>query len=300
MGRLNVDFPKNIARFEAAMKKKFSIKTIFYQRIFRGKGPEFDSFRKYSEDDDASLIDWKVSMRTGELLVKKYIEERNLKIFFIIDVGESMVLGSGENLKNEIAAEIAAALAHLVVISGDEIGFALYSDRVAEMRMFCSGIRQFYLLEKNLKRAEVYRGKSDLKKNLKYLMPYLKDVLAVFIISDFLNLDEESLKTLREFLMRYETIGIMVRDLIDIKLPDLKKEIVIEDIYTGKQMLINPSIIKEEYEKNAFYQKRKIEEAFKKTGSDLVTIQTDKDFIKPLTEFLKLRVKLNKIIVPVK
>jgi uncharacterized protein (DUF58 family) len=291
MRNLNVDFNLNIAKFESAMKKRFLIKTLFYKRLFKGKGLEFDSFRKYNQEDEANLIDWRASMKSNELLVRKYVEEQDLRIFFIVDVGDNMIFGSGEKLKNEVAAEIAACLAHLVTISGDSLGFALFSENIVRMKKFAPGIKQFYSFEKELKDVKVYGKKSSLKKALKFLTPYLKEASAVFIISDFINIDEECLKLLKQFSTRYETIGIMVRSPVDVKLPDLKKEVVIEDISSGKQLLIDPSIIKYEYERNAIDQKKRIEKSFKQMGSDLLYIPTDKDFIKLLIDFLKVRVK---------
>lgn len=298
MRKLNVDFLGNISRFESAMRKRFLIKTIFYKRVFRGKGFEFEGYRGYVESDDASLIDWKATIRSNELLVRQYTEQRDLKIFFIIDVGEGMVFGSGEHLKNEIVSEIAVCLAHLIVVSGDSIGFSLFNEKIVSHKMFSPGIKQFYILEENLKNPSFYRGKSNLKNTLKDLFPLLKNASAVFIISDFIRTDKEDLKVLKEFSMKYETIGIMVRDPVDVKLPDLNREVVIEDSYTGKQLLINPGLIKHEYEKNALEQMKEVENVFKKTNSDLLTIYTDSSFITSLVNFLRLRVKSRRFIVP--
>jgi len=298
MGKLNVNFLKNIAKFEAAMRNELLIKSTSYRKIFRGRGLEFDYHRKYTEGDDASLIDWKVSMRANELFIKRYLEEENLKIFVIVDVGDNMVLGSGERLKNEIAAEITACIAHLAISSGDSLGFELYGENINKRGMFSSGIKQFYVLERHLKDSKIYGGKSNLGKTLEILMPYLKNVSAVFIISDFINIDEKTSEILKQFSRRYETIGIMVKDLIDVELPDLKREVVIEDIHTGKQILINPGLIRHEYKKHAVQQKKEIESLFKKSGADLLTIYTNKDFVIPLTEFLRMRVKNKRFIIP--
>ena len=298
MKELNVNLPRTIARFEAAMKKRFLVKTIIYEKVFRGKGLEFDSFRNYNLGDDASLIDWKSTMKAHQPLIKQYIEERALKVFFIVDVGDNMVFGSGEKLKNEAAAEISASLAHLITGLGDSIGFALYNDGIVNMRMPSTGIKQFYIFTKNLTDPKSYGGKSDLKKALTSLLPYLKEVSAVFIISDFVRMDAECEKILKGFSRRFETVGIMVRDPVDMKMPDLKREVVIEDVYTGEQLLINPGLIKHEYEKYALEQKKKVAEVFKKAGSDLIEIYTDKDFIKPLTESLNARVRRRKYIMP--
>lgn len=298
MKGLNINIPKITAKFESAMKRRFLVKTVFFEKIFRGKGLEFDSYRQYTPEDDASLIDWKATKKAGKPLIKQYVEERSLKIFFIVDVGENMVFGSGEKLKNEITAEIASSLAHLIISLGDSIGFALYSDKIVSMKVFSRGMKHFYAFARDLSNPKSYGGKSDLKKALESLSPYLTGASTVFIISDFLKTNANFPKILKEFAGRYETVGIMVRDPIDMKMPDLKREVVVEDIYTGKQMLINPSLIKHRYETFALKQKREVEKTFKESNTDLIDIYTDQDFIKPLVMFLKSRMKRRQYILP--
>ena len=82
--KLNVNIPERISEFETIMRH-FRVKNIIYKVLFRGKGLEFDSYRDFTQDDDASFIDWKASKRANKLLVRQYIEERDLKIFFVID-----------------------------------------------------------------------------------------------------------------------------------------------------------------------------------------------------------------------
>ncbi len=298
MGKLNVNFAKNIGKFESAMKHRFLIKSVFYKKMLMGKGLEFDAPRKYTESDDASLIDWKISLRIQQVVVKRYLEERDLKVFFIIDVGDNMVLGSGNYLKNEIAAEIAASLAHLAIVNGNSVGFSLYSENIKIKREFSSGVKQFYIFGSNLKDSKNYGGKSNLGKTLELILPYMKEATVIFIISDFIKMGEECSDILRNFASKYETVGIMVRDRIDEELPDLKREFVIEDTHTSRQLLINPGLIRHEYRKHALAQRRKIEGIFKKAGADLLNIYTDKDFIIPLSQFLKLRTKTGRYVAP--
>ena len=274
------------------MKKKMLLTSIFYKRIFGGKGMEFDSYRGYSDNDDSSLIDWKATMKNNnEPLVKQYVEERDLSIFFLIDVGDNMVLGSGEKLKNEVVAELVSSLAHLVIVAGDKAGFALYSDKTKVIKKPAAGINQFYSFVKEISDVKNYGGKSDLVDAINSIRPYLRDVSAVFIISDFLRINEECFNELKRFMIQKEVIGIMVRDINDNQISDINHEIFVEDIDSGEQMLINPSLIKEEYEKKALEQKQKIFETFKKTGSDIIEIYTNTDFIVPIVDFLKKRVK---------
>ena len=88
--KLNVNAPKAITDFEA-VAKEFELSEKLYRIIFRGKGLEFDKYREYSPDEDASNIDWKASLRSNKLMAKQYIEERELNIIFVVDVSENML-----------------------------------------------------------------------------------------------------------------------------------------------------------------------------------------------------------------
>jgi len=296
MKGLNVNFPKAISHFESIMKSQLLIKTVFYKRIFGGKGFEFDSYRQYSpENDDASLIDWKATMRNPQkTLVRQYVDERDLKIFIIVDVGDNMVFGSGEKLKNEVAAEVCASLSHLILSSGDGVGFALFSNNIVKMMLPTGGMAQFNNILRALQDPKTYGGKSDLKRALKFILPTLKKISAVFIISDFINMDDETLKIIKTFSSVYETVGLMIRDRVDSTMPNIKNEVVIEDIYTGEQKIINPAVIKEQYEVISNMQKQRVLDVFRRTGSDILEIYTNEDFALTLAKFLRLRVKRRK------
>jgi len=127
--RLNVDVVGAITEFQSVMKQ-FRLRKDIYKIIFRGKGLEFEAFRDFTPDDDASDIDWKTSSRARKLLVKQYKEERDLKIMFLIDVGNNMVFGSGQKLKCEYITELVAAFSRIILDNNDQVGFFLFSDKV--------------------------------------------------------------------------------------------------------------------------------------------------------------------------
>ena len=43
-----------------------------WSTTFKGRGIEFAGFRAYQYGDDASLIDWKASLRSKEILIKEF------------------------------------------------------------------------------------------------------------------------------------------------------------------------------------------------------------------------------------
>ncbi len=61
-----------------------------YKTFFKWRWLEFSDYRLYDENDDAKYIDFLASAREGKLLIKRFEEERELTVFFLLDVSESM------------------------------------------------------------------------------------------------------------------------------------------------------------------------------------------------------------------
>ena len=95
---------------------------------------------------------------------------------------------------------------------------------------------------------------TDINSALDYALSYFSEAInAVIIISDFLRVDEETENKLSYLSSRFETIAIGIRDPLDITLPDMNREIVLEDPSTNEQLVINPKIAKRAYESYTFY-----------------------------------------------
>lgn len=60
-----------------------------YNSIFKGQGIEFSEIRDYRAGDDIRTIDWKVTARFNHPYIKEFIEERDLQVYFILDVSGS-------------------------------------------------------------------------------------------------------------------------------------------------------------------------------------------------------------------
>ena len=296
--RLNLNIAGAISEFEK-LAKKFLIKRLMYKIIFRGKGLEFESYREYAPEDEAYNIDWKASARSNKLLVKQYIEERDLKIVFVIDISENMVFGSTEKLKCEYAAELSAALANLIIESDDGIGFVFFNDKVVKSVMPKKGKKQLRLFIESLSDPEVYEGISDPKKALDSLLDSLgSSINAIILISDFIKVKKDISKTLSLLSSRFETIAIMIKDPLDKTLPNVKGEVVIQDPLTKEQIIIDPNVARKEYEKNAKEQEEMTKKMLTDYGIDLLELTTNKPFTPYLAEFLKERLQKRRYIMP--
>jgi uncharacterized protein (DUF58 family) len=289
--KINTNLPEAITEFKAVMKE-FRLKRDIYRILFRGKGLEFESYRDFNPDDDASDIDWKASSRSQKLLVKQYREERDLKIMFLIDVGSNMIFGSTKKLKCEFVTELTAAFSKLIMEEGDRVGMFLFSNDVKHFISPRNGERHFQFLMDLMTNVSTYGGITDLNKGLDFAMTYLNNSInSVILISDFLRVTPETEKKLTLLSHMFETILIRVRDPLDITLPNVEGEIVVESPLSGDQIIINPKVARANYETHAREQAKAVEEMFKKTEADCVDLVTSRSFSVPLAVFLKERLE---------
>lgn len=289
--KLQGDVAGSIAEFQEIVKQ-FDLRFRLYRILYRGKGLEFEGFRTFENDDDADAIDWKVSARANRLMVKQYKEERDMKFVFVIDVGSNMVLGSEDKLKCERAMEVVAALAHLILSSGDKVGFLLYNEKVVQYIPPGRGNKHFDLLLDSISNADTYRGASNILSALDFMnRNFTESIKSVVFVSDFLKVKHDVLHPLFMTAQRFEAISIQILDKLDFTLPKISGEVFVEDSSTGERLLINPNVAKKEYEKYAAIREREIEEIFRSSGIDLLKIETSEHFVPKLAEFLKERVK---------
>ena len=209
--KLNTDISGSISELQS-MLKEFRLKKKIYRMFFRGKGLEFEGYRDFSPDDDASRIDWKSSARAHKLLVKQYKEERDLKIMFIIDVGINMVSGSTEKLKCEFTAELVSAFSKVMLDANDRIGFILFSDTIKHFVDYKGGEKQFKIFVDTLSNGLNYGGVSNIDRVLDFSLDYLdRSTSAIVFVSDFLKLTNETEKKMSLLANKFETIAIRDR-----------------------------------------------------------------------------------------
>jgi len=281
--KLNVDLVPSIRRLKVVTKGLVKTKGFgSYKSVFRGKGLEFSEYRPYDNNDDASMIDWKASLRSNQILVRQYEEERDVNVFFLVDCSSSMVFGSTEKLKNEFAVELIASLAFSILDTGDSVGLAMFNDKIVKKVHLGKGKGQFYALTRALMNPEYYGGGYDFSVAADFILNYLKQSTVVIIVSDFVGLKEDVSKRLQFVTTKFDTIGVMIRDPRDKQLPEGVGQVVIEDPYSKQSLLIEPELIKDIYEEEIRKQEKGIKELFLKNRSDFLSLTTDKNFIKPI------------------
>src|SRR4029453_4537972 len=69
------------------IKTRGLVETAFagdYQRVFKGRGMNFEDVREYQPGDEIRAIDWNVTARMGNAFVKKFTEERELTVMLVV------------------------------------------------------------------------------------------------------------------------------------------------------------------------------------------------------------------------
>jgi uncharacterized protein (DUF58 family) len=285
---------ENVRRIEICSRKLST--DAFHggvQSRFKGRGMDFDELREYEPGDDVRAIDWNASARTGRTFVKKYREERQLTVVFVVDMSASGNLGAGEATKREQATEIAGVLALAALKSDHRVGLVLFTDGVEKFVPPARGRSHTLRLVHDLVAFEPQGRGTRLGEALKTLRNKLKRRAVIVVLSDFLmkeNASEEARLELGMLARRHDVICIRTGDKHDRELPAVGL-LTLEDVETGeiveldtgsaRQRAALAKIIRETDER--------IRAGIRSAGVDLLEVDTLSSYLGPLIGFFKSR-----------
>ena len=159
---------------------------------FHGAGEEFTRHRAYQQGDEVRHLDWRLFGRTDRLYVKEFRHDSNLQSYLLIDASASMSFGDDPS-KLRYASYVAAALAHLMLRSGDAVGLAATGlaegDRARFLLSPRNRVGQLHdvLLALEALRAE---GRGSLADALGSVGQALRRQGRIIVISDLLDPDD--------------------------------------------------------------------------------------------------------------
>jgi hypothetical protein len=83
----------------------------------------------------------------------------------------------------------------------------------------------------------------------------------------------------------------MVRDPRDRTLPDFNTQVILEDPFSNRQIVVRPGFVGHAYKNYVIKQEQIIRNAFLKADADFLGLITDKSFIEPITNLFTKRAK---------
>ncbi len=259
-----------------------------YHAVFRGRGIEFDELRPYVPGDDVRSIDWKALARTGQPLIRRYREDRDLTVLFVVDVSASQRAGALPQSKADLAAEICAVLALAAIRNKDRVGLLLFASKPERYVRPSGGATHVLRVVREMLWAHPTTRGTDIGAALEYLTGVQKRRATVFLVSDFLA--EIDTRQLRAAARHHDIIALRVREPIDEELPDAGI-VTIRDSESGRPVEVDTSsrLVRETYAKRVEELDRERRLAFGSLGIDEIQVSVGVDYVPALLRFFKRR-----------
>lgn len=260
-----------------------------YHSAFKGRGMAFSEVRAYQYGDDVRDIDWNVTARMNSPYVKVFEEERELTVMLLVDMSGSLDFGTRREMKRDKVAEIAATLAFSAIQNNDKIGVLFFSDKIEKYIPPKKGKKHILYIIREMLDFRPESRRTDIKCALEFLMSAIKRRCTTFVISDFYcrnSFDKEMMICCK----KHDVVAIQVYDPFVRELPDVGL-VKVADSETSHEMYIDTSDKKLRQAHRQYWLERKtsLDRLFRKTNTDSISIATDEDYVKGLTQLFNMR-----------
>ena len=259
-----------------------------YKSVFRGRGMEFEEVREYQPGDDIRSIDWNVTARTGDCYVKRFREERELTVLFVVDVSASAEFGSGARSKRELMTEIAGVLMFSALKNNDKVGLLTFAEHVQEFLPPRKGKSHVLHGIRKLISSEPRGDRTDLNEPLRFMSRVLKRRAVVFLFSDFLGeLDDRVLSLAGR---RHDLTAVTVTDVRERELPDAGF-LVLRDAESGEEFEIDSSspAVREAFRQRAFHREAYLDRRLQRARVDRLALDAQADCLEEIRRYFRLR-----------
>ena len=279
------------------IKTRGLTKQIFageYHSAFKGQGMAFSEVREYQYGDPIRNIDWNVTARFNKPFIKVFEEERELTVMLLVDVSASNDFGTKARFKREFMTEIAAVLAFSAIQNNDKIGVIFFTDRVEKFIPPKKGKKHIMRIILELLDFEPKHNETSIPEALRYFTNAIKKRSTAFLLSDFVQSDENSRKQLKDSLTltnkKHDLVALRIKDQGEYSLPKMGL-VRFEDPETGKLQWIDTSSKKiRSYMSNWLDNEDfMINETLLKSGVDFAELYTEADYVSNLMKLFKKR-----------
>jgi uncharacterized protein (DUF58 family) len=256
-----------------------------------GVGTELAQVREYQPGDDVRRMDWNVTARTGQPHVRVQVAERILVTWLALDTSPSMQFGTAERRKADVAEGVALALGHTASRRGNRVGtvtFGAGQPRTVPPRQGRVGL----LGVLNTIRIEPPAdggGATSIGAALSHLGRVARSRAFVAVVSDFRGPRDWRLPLL-ELAGRHDVVAVEVRDPRELELPDVG-DLWTVDPETGQQLRVDTGnrLLRARFAKAAAAERAEVAAELRSAGVDHLILSTDRDWLKDLVGFLRLR-----------
>ena len=260
-----------------------------YRSVFKGRGMDFDEIRQYHPGDEVRAIDWNVTARTGRPHIKRYIEERELAVWLVVDASASCRIAAPGRTKWDAIHELAALLTLSATRNHDRVGMIVCSDRVEQILQPRKGRQHALRLLSDLLALQPGRLGSDPAPALEALLHMARRRVLVVILSDFLfDLDRQRLGPVA---FRHDLVGIAVNDPSE-RAPPPCGLAAVRDSETGESLVADFGLAGRDACRTVFDARRnRLRDEFAAVRADFLELDTHCDCAEELALFFRHRLR---------
>jgi uncharacterized protein (DUF58 family) len=268
----------------------------------------FSEVRAYAPGDEVRAIDWNVSARTGQLHVKRFVEERELTVVLLCDLSASADFGSRERTKAEVAAEIAALVAFSAIANGDRVGLVLFTDRVERFVPARKGRRHAMRIVSEILQFRAESRRTSLGSALQFLRNAFKRRTIAFVLSDFIDNPPAAdgareagpadaapgwERALKVAARKHDLVPVRLTDRLEAELPDAGLALL-EDPESGEVLRIDLSDrrLRARFAAAVRGEDERLRKLFARLQLDAISVRADDaDYVAPLLAFFGARAR---------
>ncbi|MHA1542890.1 MAG: DUF58 domain-containing protein [Candidatus Hodarchaeales archaeon] len=182
---------EDIRRMEALSKRRQQGKMFGSHRTRqKGMGDDFHSLTRYYPGAPFKSMDWKAFSRTGELMVREFEAEKNIRLVLFLDHSGSMGAGIPYNTKLDFAIRATMLVMKMAEERQDLFGLITYADRPTSYLPPKGGKNMFFQLLEVLALVEP-EGRSDPLAAVDYVMQRLPRASFYVFLTDLESSDSE-------------------------------------------------------------------------------------------------------------
>ena len=230
--------------FDTAFLKKLEYLSLVSRRVFQGQllanrrarqlgsGIVFADHRNYHFGDDLRYLDWNAYARFGSELIRRFEEEKDLNVYFLIDCSKSMTIGTPN--KFDYARQVAAALAYIALADLDKVSIIAFADKLYQTFPMTRGKQHILSLIRFLESLETVGSTTDMTTSMREFVQKKQHTGLVVILGDFFDPNgfRTGLDTLRY--QKYEPHIIQIHDPREAE-PVLLGDLHLYDVETGRE-----------------------------------------------------------------
>jgi uncharacterized protein (DUF58 family) len=162
------------------------------------EGRELDSLREYQPGDDPRLVEWKVSARRGQLVVKRMRPETRQDIVIAVDAGRHLTgahaAADGGEQRLDVAMTTGLTLAAAALARGDRVSLLAFAGDVLAWGPPGQGKGHLRRLAAAVNEVEALAEEADYGEVARFIIARQKRRAMVVFVTDVL--DEPSVRTL--------------------------------------------------------------------------------------------------------